>query len=172
MKRRSIEHENQYKVERQKNSRVKSKDTGYHLEIGVQSEQEHKDKSAHFRREMMDTLDVQLRQKEVETRRAKEMNRQMERQHLAQQGDYFKPEERKMYLQNQKVYDYYKGVYDRKEQVEKEIEHRFVDEAIERNHRAEDLRQRQEEEKRLVQKQVVKQALDSQVQDHIRKKRV
>ena len=46
-----------------RNSRVDDKDTGYHLDIGGQSEREHREKEERFKKDMMDTLDRQLREK-------------------------------------------------------------------------------------------------------------
>ena len=52
----------------------KDGDTGYHLEIGVQSQKEHKEKSELFRKDMMDTLDMQLRQKDEQQKKTKLKN--------------------------------------------------------------------------------------------------
>lgn len=59
--RRRVDSENIHKVEEGRNSRLRDGDTGYHLEIGMKSEVDHKVKADHFRKEMMDTLDLQLR---------------------------------------------------------------------------------------------------------------
>lgn len=68
---------------------------------------------------MMDTLDVQLREKEIQAKRAKIINQQIEKEHFAKQADYFKPAERKMYGQNQQVYNYYRNILSQKEQKAK-----------------------------------------------------
>ena len=44
MKRRLVEEENMHQLEYMKNSRNRSGDSGYHLDIGVKSEQERKEK--------------------------------------------------------------------------------------------------------------------------------
>jgi hypothetical protein len=60
MQRKNVDLLNNYKLEESR-QRMKDGDTGYHLEIGVQSELEHKNKSNQFRKDMMDTLDLQLK---------------------------------------------------------------------------------------------------------------
>ena len=64
MNRKNVDEQNVNKFENR--SRVRDGDSGYHLEIGVKSEKDHIEKSQHFRKEMMDTLDIQLRQKSQE----------------------------------------------------------------------------------------------------------
>lgn len=56
---------------------------------------------------MMDTLDLQLRQKHEEKEMSKLRNQELEEVHKRVQDSYFRPQNRKMYGQNQKIYDYY-----------------------------------------------------------------
>lgn len=73
----------------------------------MQSERERKEKSQHFKKEMMDTLDLQLKEKSEEAKKNRLRNQQIEEMHKQIQDNYFKPAERKQYLQNPKIYDYY-----------------------------------------------------------------
>jgi len=66
-----IEEENIHKIERVKGSRIVDNDTGYHLDIGVKSEHEHGAKSQFIKKEMVDTLDIQLREKSESIRQGK-----------------------------------------------------------------------------------------------------
>jgi len=91
-------------------SRLKDGDTGYHLDIGIKSELEHKEKEEKFRRDMMDTLDIQLKQKDIEQKMNKMRNMELEENHKRVQGGLFMPANRKQYGQNQKVYEYYQNV--------------------------------------------------------------
>jgi hypothetical protein len=61
------------------------------LEIGLQSEREHKEKSQHFKKEMMDTLDIQLKEKTEEAKINRLRNQQIEEMHKQMQENYFKP---------------------------------------------------------------------------------
>ena len=56
---------------------------------------------------MMDTLDLQLKEKQEEQKMSKIRNLQMEEEHRKIQDSYFKPELRKQFGQNQKIYEYY-----------------------------------------------------------------
>ena len=78
MKRKIIQEQNIQKIEGNRSSRVNDFDTGYHLDIGMQSQRQHKQKSEHFKKEMMDTLDLQLKEKTEEMKKNKEKNMQAE----------------------------------------------------------------------------------------------
>lgn len=63
MKRKMFDEQNIQKIEANRSSRINDFDTGYHLDIGMQSDREHKEKTQQFKKEMMDTLDLQLKEK-------------------------------------------------------------------------------------------------------------
>jgi len=56
---------------------------------------------------MLDTLDQQLREKTEEIRKNKMQNLKIEELHNQMQENYFKPAEKKLYYQNQRIHDYY-----------------------------------------------------------------
>jgi hypothetical protein len=77
MKRKLHDEQNIHKIEAARSSRVNDFDTGYHLDIGMQSEREHKEKTVHYKKEMMDTLDMQLKEKTEEMKKNKLKNQQI-----------------------------------------------------------------------------------------------
>ena len=70
-----------HNFEHSKMYKRKDYDTGYHLDIGMKSEQEHKEKTEYFKKNMMDTLDIQLKEKTEEAKRNKMINQQIEERH-------------------------------------------------------------------------------------------
>jgi hypothetical protein len=56
---------------------------------------------------MMDTLDLQLKEKSEEAKKNRLRNQQIEEMHKQMQENYFKPAEKKQYFQNSKIYEYY-----------------------------------------------------------------
>lgn len=89
MNRKNVDQQNISKL--QNRSRIRDGDTGYHLEIGVRSQKQHIQKASQFRKEMMDTLDIQLRQKSEEQKNNKQRTLQLEEAHKKMQANYFKP---------------------------------------------------------------------------------
>lgn len=86
------------------------------------------------------------------------------------QENYFKPETRKHYSQNQKIYEYYRELDHQRQEREKELESRLVDEAQRRHQQAEVERERQEIAKKQFTKEIVKETLGLQVKENQRKK--
>lgn len=82
-----------------------------------------------FKKEMMDTLDLQLRQKDEEHRKNRLKNQEVEEMNKKMQEDYFKPKERKIYTQNEKIYQYYNNIEQQRQLKEEELNVRFVEEA-------------------------------------------
>lgn len=134
------------------------------------SEREHKEKSQHFRREMLDTLDLQLREKSEEAKKTRLRNLQIEELHKQMQENYFKPAEKRQYFQNQKIYEYYNNLEQERQQREKQLEQKMVDEVMERSLRAQSERARLEEAKKLQEKEKVKEFLDLQVREQAKKR--
>lgn len=73
----------------------------------MQSDREHKEKTQIFKKEMMDTLDLQLKEKSEEAKKNRLKNQQIDELHKQMQENYFKPAEKKLYSQNQRIYEYY-----------------------------------------------------------------
>jgi len=67
----------------------------------------------------MDTLDLQLKEKTEEVKKNKLKNQQMEELHKQMQENYFKPSEKKLYHQNQRIYDYYQTLEQQRASREK-----------------------------------------------------
>jgi hypothetical protein len=49
--------------------------------------------------------------------------------HKKMQDDYFKPRERKLYNQNERIYQYYSQIEQQRQQKEEELNAKFVEEA-------------------------------------------
>lgn len=81
---------------------------------------------------------MQMREKDEEARsnRLKEM--QMEEANKQVVQGYFKPSDRRAYMQNQKVYDYYSRIEQERMVRERETEAKLMEEAYERHIRAQD----------------------------------
>lgn len=131
----------------------------------MQSDREHKEKTQHFKKEMMDTLDLQLKEKSEEAKKNRLKNQQIEELHKQMQENYFKPAEKKLYSQNQRIYEYYNQLEHERMLKEKELEQKMIDEVNERTLRAQNERARMEEAKKMTDKEKVKQTLDSQVRE-------
>ncbi len=86
------------------------------------SEKQHSMKSHQYKRLMMDTLDMQMREKNEEARSNKLKEMQMEEANKQVVQGYFKPSDRKAYMQNQKVFDYYSRIEQERMVREKEEE--------------------------------------------------
>ena len=86
-------------------------------------------KSHQNKKLMMDTLDMQMREKneEVRSNRLKEMQLEEANRQIVQ--GYFKPSDRKAYMQNQRVYDYYSRIEQERMIREKEDEAKIAEEA-------------------------------------------
>lgn len=97
-------------------------------------------------------------------------NQEMEEENKRIQENYFKSENRKLYSQNHRIYDYYQDLDHQKQIREKEIEAKFVEEAHRRQEMADIERERQEEVKRIYAKEVVKETLGLQVKELHRKR--
>lgn len=92
---------------------------------------------------MMDTLDIQVREKTEEMRKNKSMNRQQEELHQKVQDSYFmRSKDRKSYNQNQNVYDYYNRIEQERQQKEKYMEQKMVEEPMDRSFKAQVERER------------------------------
>ncbi len=117
-----------------------------------------------FRKEMMDTLDIQVREKTEELKKNKSMSRQMEELHQKVQDSYFmRPNQRKMYNQNQKVYDYYNKIDQERQIKEKYMEQKLVEEPMDRSFRAQVERERSQEQKKVENKYLIKNTLNNQI---------
>jgi len=88
----------------------------------MSSEKQHSMKSHQYKRLMMDTLDMQMREKNEEVRSNKLKEMQMEEANKQIVQGYFKPSDRKAYMQNQKVFDYYSRIEQERTMREKEEE--------------------------------------------------
>jgi hypothetical protein len=160
--RKNVDEQNGHKLGNR--SRIHDGDTGYHLEIGVQSEKEHEQKASRFRREMMDTLDIQLKQKDEEQKMSKIRNQELEEEHKRMQENFFRPQERKQYAQNQRIYDYYQQIDRQRALKAQDLDHKLVDEAKVRQERTELERERQEHSKKEHNKEIVKETLGQHLQ--------
>jgi hypothetical protein len=118
----------------------------------------------------MDTLDLQLREKDEEARRNRLRNQQIDELHRQMQENYFKPAEKRQYFQNQKIYEYYSHLELDRQAKEKQLEQKMVDEVFERSQRAQTERTRLEEAKKLEEKGRVKEMLDHQVRELAKKR--
>lgn len=88
----------------------------------------------------------------------------MEELHQKVQNSYFmKPNERKSYNQNQRVYDYYNKIEQERQIKEKYIEQKLVEEPMDRSFRAQVERERSEEQKKLENKSLIKYSLNNQI---------
>ena len=118
----------------------------------------------------MDTLDIQLKQKDVEQRMNKVRNMELEENHKRVQGGLFMPANRRQYGQSQKVYDYYQNVDKERQVREQDLDHKFVDEARKKSIKAEIEREKALEIKKSQEKEMVLDTLGRQVKDRKRKR--
>ena len=56
-------------------------------------------------------------------------NHELEENHKRIQDGLFRPQDRRMYGQNQKIYDYYQQIDRQRAIQEKDLDHKIVDEA-------------------------------------------
>lgn len=108
--RRKIDEENQTSLLKIKDSRVRDHDSGYHLDIGIKSEVEHKRKDEHHKKEMLDTLDQQVKIKAEEKKFQQMYNLHLDNSNMQYQYNQFDRRniKNKRYGQNENVYKYFR----------------------------------------------------------------
>ena len=88
----------------------------------------------------------------------------MQELHQKVQNSYFmKPNQRKSYNQNQRVYDYYNKIEQERQIKEKYIEQKMVEEPMDKSFRAQVERERSQEQKKLENKSLIKYSLNNQI---------
>ena len=88
---------------------------------------------------------------------------QMEEMHKQAQDGLFRPSQKRLYGQNQKIYDYYNELEHERQAREREVEQKMVHEVLDKSLRAQDERARQEELKKAQDKERMRGLLDMQV---------
>lgn len=168
MKRKQVEEENLHQLEYMRNSRNRNGDSGYHLDIGVKSEIERKEKGQMHMKDMLDTLDRQLEMKEKEKVWQKNHDLEMDEQNLKYQYEQFEKRKGKLHQrgQNPVVYDYYQRLDAHKRAKEFELEHLIVEEAAAKKKMEEDRKILEKEQKKHLLTNQMKHTLDQQVHMH------
>ena len=166
--RKKIDAENQTSILKMNNSRAKDYDSGYHLDIGLKSEAEHKQKDQHHKKEMLDTLDQQVKIKAEEKKFQQMYNLHLDNSNIQYQYERFdrRNSNAKRYGQNENVYNYFQRLDQEKAIKEKELDHLLVDEAAVKRREEEDRKNLMKQQQKNYLTNQMKQTLNKQVENH------
>jgi hypothetical protein len=131
LKRKEIEDQNKLTHERTSSPRNREGEVKGNLEIGLKSEREKKERAEEIRKDVIETLDQQRQLKEELRKKQREEEIQQFFKNEEYQDQQFsnRAKQVRKYEQNEGVYNYYRDLHNQKLRRDRELEHKFVDEA-------------------------------------------